>query len=183
MFPVWWGLCGQGRGSCSMYPSWSLILILIWSWILIRLRNGETLSPVQTFRIPAESKRRRRVRITPSKKTSSNVNKSNYQGVLLWEKQGGTIYNKAQNTKIYFGYWKKKSKAKNKNKTNKKSFGSPNTKWHTKPVTTENIQKRHSILKRVKTNSLRMQISQLTRHCHHTIGAIFDSSFSSSCLS
>ncbi len=70
-------LCGQGRGSgsspgkmlpcsCSMYPSWCLILI--WSWILIRLRNGESMSPVQTFRIPAEPKRRRQVRITPSEK-------------------------------------------------------------------------------------------------------------------
>lgn len=70
-------------------------------------------------------------------------------GSLLWEKQGGTIYNKAQNTKIYFGYWKKEEKQKIKNKTIKKSFGSPNTKWHTKLLTIENIQKRHSILKLV----------------------------------
>lgn len=51
------GLLGQGSSgsspgkkfsySCSMYPSWRLILILIWSWILIRLRYGETMSPVQ----------------------------------------------------------------------------------------------------------------------------------------
>lgn len=108
------GLCGQGRGSCSMYPSWSLILI--WSWILIRLRNGGTLSPVQTLRIPAEPKRRRRVRITPSENISRYVNKCSYQGVYL----GRHLWSKPKYKDLpWILKWAKKSK-KNKTKQNQK---------------------------------------------------------------
>lgn len=48
------GVRWTGPGSCSVYPSWSLILI--WSWILIRIRKGETMSPVQTFRITSRTR-------------------------------------------------------------------------------------------------------------------------------
>lgn len=106
------GLCGQGRGSCSMYPSWSLILI--WSWILIRLRNGGTLSPVQTLRIPAEPKRRRRVRITPSENISRYVNKCSYQGVYL----GRHLWSKPKYKDLpWILKWAKKQKKQTKQKT------------------------------------------------------------------
>ena len=177
------GLCGQGRGSgsspgkmlpCSwsMYPSWSLILILIWSWILMRLRNGGTMIPVQTFRIPAEPKRRRQVRITPSEKYSKkmSINASTRE----FNRQH-TLYNKSQ--KLGFTLENKRRAKAKKNKKNT-SFGSPNTKWYTELKTFNNGTLLSSVCK--KLNSLIMQISQLTRHSHHTIGATHDSS---SCLS
>lgn len=136
-FPVLMDLCGQGRGSgsspgkmlpcsCSMYPSWSLFLI--WSWILIRLRYGETMSPVQTFRIPAEPKRRRQVRITPSeilkkKKNKKSINASEREFTLRETRD--TIYSQSQKKLRFTLDTKRWAKAKNT------SFGSPNTTCYT----------------------------------------------------
>jgi len=99
------------------------------------------------------------------------------RGSLLHEKQGTPYIIIPKTTNIYFGDLKDGDEQKNI------SFESPNTKWYTElVVTTENIKQQHSIDKCMlkKPNSRIMQISQLTRHSHHTIGAIFDSS---SCLS
>lgn len=63
------------------------------------------------------------------------VNKCIYQGIYF-EKNPSIISPK--NTNIYFGgYESGKSKKQNT------SVGSPNTKWYTERVTTENIQQRH----------------------------------------
>lgn len=117
------------------------------------------------------------------KKTSSNVNKCNYQGVYFEKNKGAPSIIKPKIPRFTLDTEKKRGKAKNKKQNKQKKLWVSKYKVAHKTCNYWKHSKTALHFKAcVKTNSLRMQISQLTRHCHHTIGAIFDSS-SSSCLS